>query len=208
MGISIRRAVFLDKDGTVIDNVPYNVDPALIRLAPGATEGMLALHRAGYRLAVVSNQSGVARGYFPESALEAVEDTLRSLLAESGVPLDVFAYCPHHPEGSVSAHAISCDCRKPAPGLIRRTAEAMGVDPSASWMVGDSLDDVEAGRRAGCRTVLIDNGDESGRQRGPLRHPHLVVADLHDAARQILEADAADRAGPAHPKGGANPRSR
>src|SRR4051794_19576821 len=94
-------AVFLDKDGTLVEDVPYNVDPARIRLGPGAAAGLSALHAAGYRLVVVSNQSGVARGLFPVSALVAVADRLRELLDDAGVPLAGFYYCPHHPDGSV-----------------------------------------------------------------------------------------------------------
>src|SRR5579875_2452690 len=143
-----RRAVFLDKDGTIIENVPYNVDPALIRLAPGAEEGLERLHRAGYLLFVVSNQSGVARGYFPESALEGVAARLEELLAAFGVPLSGFAYCPHHPEALVEGYAVTCDCRKPEPGLILRMAAEHGIDLARSWMIGDILDDIQAGRAA------------------------------------------------------------
>ena len=183
------RAVFLDKDGTLIDDVPYNVDPAKIRLAAGAAEGVRRLHAAGYALFVVSNQSGVARGLFPESALGAVEARLRGLVDESGAELDGFSYCPHHPEGVVPPYARACDCRKPAPGMILRLAREMDVDLARSWMVGDILDDVEAGRRAGCRTVLIDNGNETEWADAPGRRPHLTAANLADAAGQILAAD-------------------
>lgn len=183
------RAVFLDKDGTMIDDIPYNVDPALMTLAPGAAEGLLLLHRLGYRLVVVSNQSGVARGYFPESAIAAVEDRLRSILAELGVPLAAFVYCPHHLEGAVAEYAIACDCRKPAPGMLLRAAREHGIDPARSWLVGDILDDVEAGRRAGCRTILIDNGNETEWVLSPGREPHHRAANLARAAQIIAEAD-------------------
>jgi histidinol-phosphate phosphatase family protein len=188
----MRRAVFLDKDGTLVEDVPYNVDPALVRLAPGAAEGLRALAAAGYLLVVVSNQSGVARGYFPEAALAGVEARLRGLLAECGVSLASFSWCPHHPGGSVAAYAVPCECRKPQPGQILRAARELGLDPRRSWMVGDILDDVEAGRRAGCRTVLIDNGNETEWLRSPVRTPDLTAAGLADAARLILAADAAE----------------
>lgn len=186
------RAVFLDKDGTLIDDVPYNVDPSLIRLAAGAEEGLAILHEAGYRMVVVSNQSGVARGFFEESALEAVERALRGLMARAGVPLHGFTYCPHHPEGVVAAYAHPCDCRKPAPGMIVRAARERGIDPAGAWMVGDILDDVEAGRRAGCRTILIDNGNETEWVLTPGRTPHHRAADLAEAARIIIAADGHD----------------
>jgi histidinol-phosphate phosphatase family protein len=179
--------VFLDKDGTLVEDVPYNVNPAQVRLAPGAANGLPRLAAAGFRLAVVSNQSGVARGYFPESALKGVETRLVELLGDIGVSLAGFFYCPHHPEGTIAGYAVACDCRKPAPGLVLAAARELGTDPRACWMVGDILDDVEAGRRAGCRTVLIDNGNETEWLPGPLREPHFRVRDLAEAADAILE---------------------
>ncbi len=174
------NAVFLDKDGTLVENVPYNADPAKIRLAAGAGEALRAMQAAGYRIFVVSNQSGVARGYFPERALAGVLKRLRELLVAQGVELAGFYYCPHHPEGG-------CACRKPAPGLILRAAHEHEVDLKRSWLVGDILDDVEAGRRAGCRTVLIDNGNETEWRDGAERKPDFKVADLPGAARVIEE---------------------
>jgi D-glycero-D-manno-heptose 1,7-bisphosphate phosphatase len=185
------RAVFLDKDGTLVEDVPYNVDPGRVRLAPGAVEGLTALDGAGYRIAVITNQSGVARGYFPEGALAGVGRRLQELLAGFGVGLAGFYYCPHHPDGRVPAYAVACRCRKPEPGLLHRAARELGVCLGQSWVVGDILDDVEAGRRAGCRAVLIDNGNETEWRRGPGREPHHVAADLAEAARLILAADGA-----------------
>ncbi|MCA1684634.1 MAG: HAD family hydrolase [Planctomycetia bacterium] len=183
------RAAFLDKDGTLVDDLPYNVDPAKVRLAAGAAEGLRRLHEAGYALFVVTNQSGVARGMFHESSLAAVEDRLRGLIAEAGAELAGFFYCPHHPEGVVSPYARDCDCRKPSPGMIVRAARERGVDLARSWMVGDILDDIEAGRRAGCRTVLIDNGNETEWVLTPDRRPHYLAADLTEAARRVVAAD-------------------
>lgn len=185
--IGTRRAVFLDKDGTLIEDVPYNVDPARIRLLPGAAEGLRALHRAGYLLIVVSNQSGVARGYFPETALVAVEERLRALLAAVGVPLAGFYYCPHHPDGVVPEYAVSCLCRKPSHGMLIRAGRDHDIDHSASWFVGDILDDIEAGHRAGCGAILIDNGGETLWELSPDRTPDHLAADLAQAARIITE---------------------
>ena len=179
------RAVFLDKDGTLIEDVPYNVDPALMRFLPGTAAGLRALHAAGFRLIVVSNQSGVARGYFPEAALAAVEARLRALFAEAGVPLAGFYYCPHHPDGSVPEYAVSCLCRKPFPGLIVRAAREHGIDRARSWLIGDILHDVEAGHRAGCRAILIANGNETVWELSPARTPDALAADLAEAAEII-----------------------
>jgi histidinol-phosphate phosphatase family protein len=182
------RAIFLDKDGTLIEDVPYNVDPGRIRLMPGAAEGLRLLHGLGYRLLIVTNQSGVARGYFPEQALAGVEARLRELLAQVGVPLAGFYYCPHHPNGSVRAYAVHCDCRKPMPGLITRGGREHGIDLRRSWLVGDKLDDIEAGRRAGCRTVLLGKGHQSDGVLPLVRLPDHVTPDLAEAVRLIVSA--------------------
>ncbi len=183
------KAIFLDKDGTLVQNVPYNVDPEHIALMPGAGEGLRQLHQAGYKLIVVSNQSGIARGYFRETALRGVELKLRELLAGFGVPLAGFYYCPHHPAGMIAPYAIHCNCRKPTPGLLLRAAQERQIDLAGAWMIGDILDDVEAGRRAGCMTILLDNGHETEWQITPLRQPHHRAGDLMQAARLILAQD-------------------
>jgi histidinol-phosphate phosphatase family protein len=192
-GAEPHRAVFLDKDGTLVDDVPYNVEPGRMRLARGAAEAVRALHEAGYLLVVVSNQSGIARGLFAETALTAVEARLRELLAGAGAPLRGFYYCPHHPAGTAAGYAIACACRKPAPGLLARAAREHRIALPRSWLVGDILDDVEAGRRAGCRTVLLDNGGETEWRRGPGREPDHVARHLGEAARLILAAEVVAR---------------
>jgi len=180
------RLVFIDKDGTLVENVPYNVDPALIRLSRGAERAIPRLAKAGFRLVVVSNQSGVALGRFPESALRRVKERLAELLAPLGAELAGFYYCPHHPEGSVAKYAIRCDCRKPAPGLIERAARELGASAKDTWLVGDILDDVEAGSRAGCTTILLDNGNETEWVLTPQRRPDYIVRDLDEAADFIV----------------------
>jgi D,D-heptose 1,7-bisphosphate phosphatase len=179
-------AIFLDKDGTIINDVPYNVDLELIELAPGAIEGLRRFSEAGYRLIVVSNQSGVAHGFFPEDALIPVERRLREMLAQAGISLDGFYYCPHHPQAALARYRRRCACRKPAPGLVRRAVDEHEIDLARSWFIGDILDDVETGRRAGCHTALIDNGHETHWQFSPSRVPDLFVADLSEAASMIL----------------------
>ena len=169
-----RRAVFLDKDGTLVENVPYNVDPARIVLAEGAREAVAAFAGAGYRVIVVSNQPGVALGRFAEADLERTAQRLRELLPA----LDGCYWCPHAPQAG-------CACRKPASGLLERAAREHDVDLAASWMVGDILDDVEAGRRAGCRTILLDNGNETVWHVTPERVPHHVARDFPQVSSLI-----------------------
>jgi len=175
-------AVFLDKDGTLIHDVPYNVDPKLIRFRDDAADALLSLQRAGYLLLLVSNQAGVAAGRYEESALTQVWSSLKAELGFEGVSLSGIYYCPHDDEAG-------CECRKPQPGMLRRAAEEHGIDLSASWMVGDILDDVEAGRRAGCRTILLDVGSETEWRDGSWRQPDFQATSLTQAAELILRVD-------------------
>jgi D-glycero-D-manno-heptose 1,7-bisphosphate phosphatase len=183
-----RSAVFLDKDGTLLEDVPFNVDPRRMKLAEGAPAALGALAETGLPLFVVSNQSGVARGLFEARALEAVERRLREMFAECGAHMEGFYYCPHHPLAAIQSYAVLCCCRKPEPGMIFRAAAEHGIDPANSWMVGDILDDIEAGRRAGCTTILVDNGNETEWQLSSRRLPHHRVARLDEAARLIVSA--------------------
>jgi histidinol-phosphate phosphatase family protein len=183
----LQPAVFLDKDGTLLDDVPYNVDPQQMRFANGAAEALALLARHPLPLFVISNQSGVALGRFPHAALERVEERLHAMFASCGATLAGVYWCPHHPHGTVLPYARRCDCRKPAPGMLLRAAREHRIDLASSWMVGDILDDVEAGNRAGCRTILADCGNETEWQATPGRVPYAFVTDLRDAAQMIVE---------------------
>jgi histidinol-phosphate phosphatase family protein len=173
--------VFLDKDGTLVPNIPYNVDLARIELAPGAAKALCSLAAAGYSLVVASNQSGVARGYFDEAALRAVEQRIRRLLSIEGVCLGGFYVCPH-----AAAEPPLCSCRKPLPGLLTRAADDLSLNLCTSWMVGDILDDIEAGHAAGCRTVLLDSGNETEWRLSHARAPDAVARSFEQVAQHIL----------------------
>ncbi len=183
----LQPAIFLDKDGTLLENVPYNVDPALMRFTPGAIDGLHLLRRADYKLFVVTNQSGVARGLFPEAALGPVRRNLDEMLAKERLKVDGFYYCPHHPKGIVKQYSIDCDCRKPQPGLVLQAAHEHNLKLPVSWLIGDTLNDIECGLRAHCWTVFIDNGNETEWKNGPMRQPHFIVRNLLDAAHLVLE---------------------
>mgnify|MGYP001168677398 CR=1 FL=1 len=172
---SRRPALFLDKDGTLVHDVPYNVDPGKIALAEGAGPALARVAAQGFALVVVTNQSGVARGYFAEDALHRVHGRLAALLRPHRVELSGFYWCPHHPEGTVPTFARECACRKPGPGLLHRAAAELGLDLQRSWMIGDILNDVEAGCRAGCRTILLDSGGETEWLPGSCRTPDHTV---------------------------------
>jgi len=169
-------AVFFDRDGTLIEDVGYLSDPAAVSLLPTVADALRRLRAAGYERVVVSNQSGIARGLFDESALQRVESTLLELLDAEGAGLEAFYSCPHLDEG--------CDCRKPLPGLLTRAAHERNLDLTRSYLVGDRGRDVAAGHAAGVKTVFVTTGPDDDRHNGPL--PDAVVATLADAATWIL----------------------
>jgi D-glycero-D-manno-heptose 1,7-bisphosphate phosphatase len=156
-----RPALFLDRDGTLNVDTGYVDRPDRVHLLPGAAAAVARARARGFLVVVISNQSGIGRGYFDAAALEAVNARLRELLAgdDPGAVLDALYVCPHAPPVPGQA---PCDCRKPAPGLILRAAREHGIDLARSWMVGDKPDDVAAGRAAGTRTVLISKAGEPG----------------------------------------------
>lgn len=174
-------------------DVKYCADPSLVRLIPGAAEGLRALREAGYRVIVVTNQSGIGRGYFDIETLGRVNARLRDELRREGADYDALYYCPHTPEDA-------CECRKPKPGLLLRAASELDIDLTASYTLGDRDLDVKAGRAAGTRTVLVsrtstpDNG-------GSGLAPDFVAPSLADAAELILS-------GSRGPDGRAGPRIR
>ena len=187
-----QRAVFLDKDGTLVRDVPFNVDPARIALMPGVGSGLRALFDAGYRLCVVSNQPGVAMGLFPRVALAAVGARISELAGEAGAAIDGYYWCPH-PVLRGEQVKLACVCRKPMPGLLQMAAHQRGLDLRRSWMVGDILDDVEAGHRAGCRAILVNSGGETLWGAGLHRTPDAMVSRFDLAVRFILDADMPSR---------------
>lgn len=181
-----RKAVFLDRDGTVIQDMGYGAEVSKLQFLPGAIEAVKRFNQAGYLVVIVTNQSGVARGLFSEEELEAFNQKLTSLAQERDARIDAIYYCPHHPEGEVPIHTVDCRCRKPKPGLLLRAAEQLDIDLGASFAIGDMPRDVEAGRRAGCRTVFIKSETSTDAA------SDFTAASLLEAADIILEACAQD----------------
>lgn len=173
------RAVFLDRDGTIIEDVDYLTDLERIRLLPGVVNALRRLRAAGYLLIVVTNQSAIARGWLTEGRLADIHAELNRQLQAEGTRVDAYYYCPHLPDAAVNRYSVVCDCRKPEPGMLRRATREWHVDPAASFMVGDSERDAEAGRRAGCRPILV--GGKSGHATGC-----PAVPGLREAADLIL----------------------
>ncbi len=188
-----RRAVFLDRDGTIIEDTGFVDDPAKVRLSPGAAEALTRLRRAGFMLVVASNQSGVARGLMTEETVHAVNARIAELLGDKA-GLDAFYYCPFLDgnEAVVDEYRKDSDWRKPRPGMLRAAARDHGIDLRQSWMIGDAPRDVEAGKAAGCRTVLLTGATATARTAGTVpaaatRPPaaDYLAASLTEAAKLV-----------------------
>ena len=153
-----RPALFLDRDGVLNVEVEYLHDPAGLVLVPGAAAAVAALNRRGVPVVLVTNQAGIGRGLYGEQDYRAVQRRLGELLAADGARLDAEYHCPHHPVHGLGPYRVACDCRKPRPGLLLQAARELGLDLRSSVLVGDKLSDLEAGRAAGCATVLVRTG--------------------------------------------------
>ena len=187
------RAVFLDRDGVLIEDVDLLTQTAQVRPLPGVAAALQRLKAAGFLLIVVSNQTVVARGLSTEREVEEINREVARRLAEQGAPpLDAFYFCPHHPKATLVAYRKDCDCRKPRPGMLRQAAADFNIVLSASFMVGDRITDVAAGAAAGCRTVLTQTGQhatpaiETSEPLDPSLRPDWTCANLTAAAEWIL----------------------
>jgi D,D-heptose 1,7-bisphosphate phosphatase len=188
----MNAAIFLDKDGTLIPDIPYNINPEKITLHENSVNGLKLLYDRGYKLIVISNQPGIAHGYFTEEALFPVKKKLQELLADEQIRLSGFHYCPHHTKGLIDEYTTECFCRKPLPGMLYHAAAVHDIDLTASWMIGDILNDIEAGNRAGCHTILINNGNETEWLDGEYRIPTLTCVSINEAAQFILNEEYAN----------------
>jgi D-glycero-D-manno-heptose 1,7-bisphosphate phosphatase len=189
-----RRAVFLDRDGTLIQEKGYLKDPAEVVLEEGAAEAVARLNRFGFAVVLVTNQSGIARGYYTEEDVAAVHQRLGALLVAEHARLDALYYCPHHPEGVVEEYRKTCSCRKPAVGLYKRASDALGIELQDSYMIGDKLTDMEAARRLGLTGILVKTGYGGDEWRASLQAPDTdkpdrTVADLREAVEFISWAE-------------------
>lgn len=154
--MKLEKAVFLDRDGTINEEQGYLYRAEECRFLPGVKEAVRRLNAAGYLVVVVTNQSGIARGYYSESDLDKLHRFMEKEFAVAGARIDGWYYCPHHPD--FSPEGETCDCRKPLPGMLLVASEELGIDLSSSWMVGDKSADMEAGLAAGCRSILVRTG--------------------------------------------------
>ena len=189
-----RKAVFLDRDGTLIQDKDYLKDPDQVALESGAAEAVARLNRSGFAVVLVTNQSGVARGYYTEEDVSAVHQRLESLLEAEDARLDGVYYCPHYPEGAVEEYRQSCSCRKPASGMLLRAAKDLDIRLEASYMIGDKLTDTEAARREGLTGILVRTGYGEGEWKASLQKPgpekpDRVVLDLREAVDFVFWAE-------------------
>jgi D-glycero-D-manno-heptose 1,7-bisphosphate phosphatase len=191
----VKHAAFLDRDGVLnalvpdpdsgLPESPLSVDA--VQLLPGAADALAALAAAGFLLVGVSNQPAAAKGKVALGDLEAVQERVLELLGRDGVSFAQFRVCWHHPDGVVEGLAVACDCRKPAPGMLLEAIDELEIDPSRSWMIGDSDNDVAAADAAGVRSVLIENPASAHRRLGAV-FPYATAADVQAAAAVVVGA--------------------
>jgi len=190
--MSLRPAIFVDRDGTLAHEVGYVNDLSRFRLFPWSVEAVRLINRSGFLAVMVTNQAGVARGYFPEPAVHEVHEGLKAALIDGAVRLDGVYYCPHHPQAGQPPYRQDCECRKPRPGLLTRAAADLGIELGRSWVVGDRLGDLQVAWAVGARGAMV----RTGYGRGELRHhapswprqPDLVAEHLLEAVSLIVHA--------------------
>ena len=185
----MEKIVFLDRDGTLNEEVNYLHRPEDMHLLAGVPEALRRLKEAGFKLVVVTNQAGVARGYYTEDDVKELHRYMNELLAGQGVKIDAFYYCPHHPEHGIGKYKVRCHCRKPETGMFEMAEQDFAVDKASSWMIGDKLIDMEAGRNYGVRTVLVGTGYGAGvheeqKKKGDFPYD-LYADDLLEAYNEI-----------------------
>ncbi len=187
---NIRPAVFIDRDGTLSEEIGYINHASRFRLLPRSPQAVRLLNEHGILAIITTNQAGVARGYFPEERIHEVHERMTALLAADGAHLDGIYYCPHHPGSGVPPYRADCDCRKPKTGLITRAADELAIDVAASYVVGDRFSDIELAANAGCKSVFVLTGYGLGLweyDRGSMKaQPDFVAGDLLDAVHWIL----------------------
>ncbi|MGH7597990.1 MAG: D-glycero-beta-D-manno-heptose 1,7-bisphosphate 7-phosphatase [bacterium] len=186
----LNRCVFLDRDGTINEEVNYLSRPDQLRLIAGAAEAIKRFEQAGLKVVIVTNQAGIARGYFSEPALQQIHLELEKMLRAQDAHIDAIYYCPHHPTAGIGVYKIDCNCRKPKPGLLERAARELNLDLNRSFIVGDKPADLQAGEAAGCRTILVRTGyglESEKELAGGNFTPDHIADDLLEASRWIFQ---------------------
>ncbi len=182
----MNKAVFMDRDGTIVEDVGYMNSPEQIKFIPGSIEAIKMLNQAGYKVVVITNQAGVARRLITEDMLQTIDKTLHKWILNGGAHLDGIYYCPHHPEHGLYPYRQICECRKPHTGLIKRAHRDLNIDLSQSFMIGDKATDVEAGKRAGTKTILVLTGRGKNEKEMLKEKPDHIAENLLDAVKRVL----------------------
>ncbi len=182
----MKRAVFLDRDGTIVEDLDFLTDLAQLRLLPHAAKAIRSWNEAGYLVVVITNQSGVARGFLSEKTLQAMHSELSSMLAAQGAHIDAYYYCPHHPQIGSPDYRMDCACRKPKPGMFLQAAQEHSISLEQSFAIGDSLRDAQAAQQAGVKPILVKTGPHS--EEAASENPKLfchIANNLQEAAEFI-----------------------
>lgn len=192
-GLKAIKAVFLDRDGTIVEDTGHLHEREKVRFFPGVAEAIKLLNEKGFKVIVVTNQAGVARGLYTEETVRELNSYIQECLAGQEAIIERFYYCPHHIEGVVEEYRKVCDCRKPNPGMIQQAVCDFDIDLKSSFVIGDNLSDVEAGRRAGCRTILLASSrsgamDESDLKVTSENRPDHIAGDLYEAVQWLLKS--------------------
>ena len=182
------KACFLDRDGVVIEEKNYLATIEDIVIFNETYEALKLLRANGFKIIVVTNQGGVARGYYNENAVNAVHKEIDRKLSLKDLSIDAYYYCLHHPEGKVEKYSIECDCRKPAPGMLLQAVKDFDIDLSKTFMIGDKMSDVKAAENAGCLGILVTTGHGKKHQDKALRKGVIVKENILEAVKYCLEA--------------------
>jgi D-glycero-D-manno-heptose 1,7-bisphosphate phosphatase len=195
----MNRAVFLDRDGVITKEPPYYAHKlSQLALLPKSADAIRLLNESGFLVVVACNQAGIARGYYREEDAILFNQEMKDNLAREGARIDAVYYCPHHPEARIARYRMNCSCRKPEPGMLTRAGKELGLNLKQSFMVGDKLSDVEAGKRAGCKTIMVRTGQGAEELKAKQIDCDYVANDLYDAVQHILRLSYKPRIGDVH----------
>ena len=183
----MERAVFLDRDGTIVEDIGYLHEIDKVKFLPKVRKAIKLINESGFKVIVITNQAGVARGYFAEETVKELNKYIQETLARREAFIDMIYYCPHHVEGIIEEYRKDCYYRKPNPGMIEKATREFSLDLRNSFVIGDKISDVEAGHRAGCRTILLTGEDSPHNEKeGPTISDH-IVPDLYQAVKWMME---------------------
>ena len=183
----MNRAVFLDRDGVITQEPPhYAHEVSQLKLIPKSADAIRLLNENGFIVIVASNQAGIAYGYYGEEDALLFHQAMKENLAKEGAHIDAIYYCPHHPEAKIEKYRVNCNCRKPKPGMLTRAEKELNINLKQSFIIGDKLSDIEAGKRAGCKTIMVRTGYGVEELKSKEIDCDYVADDLHDAVQHIL----------------------